>query len=97
MSSYSVFDEDENDIFSGTPKSKFFDILRNASSSIVSDELDKLMEKLAICECILSEDRNFDIEKDLEKYKIENSEEIENIKKSLYLEYTGEIIQRLDS
>ncbi len=97
MSNYSVFNEDEDDIFLGSPKSKFCDVLRNASSSIVQDEVDKIMEKLAICEHILSKEKNFDIDKDLEKYKIENTEEIENMKKGLYLEYTGEIIQRLDS
>ncbi len=97
MSNYHVFDEDEDDIFSGSPKSKFFDVFRNASSLIVQEEMDKIIEKLAICEYILSKDYNIDIDEDLKKYKLENIEEIEELKKSLYLEYTGEIIQRLDA
>ncbi len=97
MSNYSVFDEDENDIFAGSPKSKFFDVFRNASSLIVQEEMDKIMEKLAICEHLLSKDRKINIDEDLERYRFENIEEIEELKKGLYLEYTGEIIQRLDS
>ena len=42
------FTEDEDDIFMGSPKSKFFDVTREASKEVVEDEIDKIIEKLAV-------------------------------------------------
>ncbi|RXJ99165.1 hypothetical protein CRU98_07315 [Arcobacter sp. CECT 8986] len=99
MPNYEALFEDEDDIFSGTPKSKFFDAIRNANTQIVDDELDKIIEKYAIMELLLSEDKSsdFDINRVLEQYLFENSQKVEEMKKSLYIEFTGEVIQRLDS
>ena len=36
------FTEDEDDIFMGSPKSKFFDVSRQASKDIVEEEIDKM-------------------------------------------------------
>jgi len=69
--------EDEDDIFTGTPKSKYFDATRQASKEVVEDEFDKLLE--------------------VRTQVLTNSEEIERMKKGLYLELTGDIICRLDS
>ena len=46
------FLEDEDDIFTGSPKSKYFDISRQANEEIVEDEFDKLLEKLAVMEIL---------------------------------------------
>lgn len=100
MSKYSdLFKEDEDDIFMGSPKSKFFDITREASKQIVEEELDKIIEKLAVLEMILSENKdiNFDINEMIKKYKFNNEEKVQIMKKDLYVEFTGEIICRLDS
>lgn len=93
------FTEDEDDIFMGSPKSKFFDIVRTASSEVVEDEIDKIIEKYAILEMLLTKDKDedFDLNKFLAQYAFENSEEVSNMKKGLYMEFTGEIICRLDS
>ncbi len=99
MANYNVFDEDEDDIFSGSPKSKFLDIIKHSSSDIVKEELDKIVEKLAVLELMLSEkkDDNFDINHEIKKYFFENTQKVEEMKKGLYMEFSGEIIQRLDS
>ena len=91
--------EDEDDIFSGTPKSKFFDIVRNSSSEIVEDELDKIFEKYAAMEFLLSQNKSdeYDINKELNDCIFKNTDKINEIKKGLYLEFTGEIVSRLDS
>lgn len=83
----------------GSPKSKFFDITREASKQIVEEELDKIIEKLAVLEMILSENKdiNFDINEMIKKYKFNNEEKVQIMKKDLYVEFTGEIICRLDS
>ena len=93
------FAEDEDDIFMGSPKSKFLDVVREASSDVVDGELDKIIEKVAVLELLLSKQKGeeFDVNDLVEQYKIENFKEVESMKKGLYVEYTGEIITRLDS
>ena len=60
------FTEDDDDIFFGSPKSKFFDILEQTHRDLVEDEVDKVIEKLAILELIISQDK--DEELDLNSY-----------------------------
>ena len=93
------FSEDEDDIFMGSPKSKFFDVSREASKEVVEDEIDKIIEKLAVLEMIVSEnkDENFDINEFIKEYTLENNDKVKAMKKGLYVEFTGEIICRLDS
>lgn len=93
------FTEDEDDIFMGSPKSKFFDVSREASQDIVEEEWDKIVEKVAALEMMLSEgkDENFDINEEIKEFKLNNEKELEAMKKGLYVEFTGEIICRLDS
>ena len=89
----------EDELFSGTPKSKFFDIVKNASSEIVEDEIDKILEKYAVMELLLSKDKDdsYDINQEIEQYLLQNLDEVNRVKDGLYLEFTGEIVCRLDS
>jgi len=93
------FFEDEDDIFTGSPKSKYFDISRQANEEIVADETDKIVEKLAVMELLLSKDKdvNYDINRVIKQYVFENADEVEEMKKGLYIEFTGDIVCRLDS
>lgn len=93
------FLEDEDDIFVGTPKSKYFDIANQANDEIVQDEFDKLLEKVAVMEMLLSEGKgeDFDINDVVRQYVIQNLDEVEQMKKGLYIELTGDIVCRLDS
>ena len=93
------FSEDEDDIFMGSPKSKFFDVSREASKDIVEEEIDKIVEKLAVLEMIISENKgeNFDINEYIKEYTLEHHDKVKAMKKGLYVEFTGEIICRLDS
>ena len=93
------FLEDEDDIFMGSPKSKYFDIARQANEEIVADETDKIVEKLAVMELLLSKDQGpeFDINRLIKQYVFEHGDEVEEMKKGLYIEFTGEIVCRLDS
>lgn len=95
-SKYEALFEDENDIFGGTPSSKFWDIANQANDDLVRDVFDKLFEKMAVMEHYL-EEHGIDADKNITSFVITNSELIENKKKSLYIEYTGEIVCRLDS
>ncbi|MBL3520529.1 DUF2018 family protein [Aliarcobacter lanthieri] len=93
------FTEDEDDIFMGSPKSKFFDVTREASKDIVEDEIDKIIEKLAVLELMTIDEKGdeFNINEHIKKYILENEERVNGMKKGLYIEFTGEIICRLDS
>lgn len=93
------FTEDEDDIFFGSPKSKFFDIMEQTHRDLVEEELDKVFEKLAALELICSQgkDEEFDINSYISDFKSENQKEIDSMKKGLYMEVSGEIISRLDS
>ena len=93
------FTEDEDDIFMGSPKSKFFDVSRQASKDIVEEEIDKIVEKLAVLEMIISEgkDEDFDINQYIRDYTFANMDDVNGMKKGLYVEFTGEIISRHDS
>ena len=93
------FTEDEDDIFMGSPKSKFFDVSREASKDIVEEEMDKIVEKLAVLEMIIcaGKDEDFDINQYIRDYTFANMDDVNGMKKGLYVEFTGEIISRLDS
>ncbi len=93
------FLEDEDDIFIGSPKSKYFDVAKAANSEIVEEKFDKLLEKVAVMEILLSKDKDvdFDINDVVKQYVIQNLDEVEQMKKGLYVELTGDIICRLDS
>ena len=93
------FLEDEDDIFVGSPKSKYFDIANQANDEIVQDEFDKLLEKVAVMEILLSKDKDvdFDINNVIRQYVFENGDEVEQMKKGLYVELAGDIVCRLDS
>ena len=93
------FTEDDDDIFMGSPKSKFFDVSRQASKDIVEEEIDKIVEKLAVLEMIISggKDEDFDINQYIRDYTFANMDDVNGMKKGLYVEFTGEIISRLDS
>jgi len=93
------FSEDEDDIFMGSPKSKFFDVTRQASKGVVEDEIDKIMEKLAVLELMALDEKGeeFNINESIKKYILENKEKVNAMKKGLYIEFTGEIICKLDA
>lgn len=91
--------EVEDDIFSGSPKSKFLEVVKHASEGVVSEELDKIIEKFAALEMILSsnKDADFEINKELENFILKNLDEVSKTKNDLYLEFTANIISKLDS
>ena len=98
MGNYEVLFEDEENLFGGTPKSKYHDIANQANNEIVEDEFDKIVQKFAIMEAMLREKyEDEDLDRMIAGYGFENSMEVENMKKGLYIEFTGNIVMRLDS
>lgn len=98
MNKYEALFENENDIFGGTPKSKFWDIANQASGDLVKDQFDKIFEKFAIMEILLKDHyADEELEKTIRSYSLTNEKELADHKKSLYIEFTGDIVCRLDS
>ena len=88
---YDALFEDEDDIFLGTPESKFMDIIYNASQDLAKHELARLMERQATLELML-EERVEDLEAEIKRYAFENQESVETKTKSLYIESVGNIL-----
>ena len=98
MSKYEALFEDETNIFGGTPESKYHDIANQASDEVVKHEFNKIVEKFAVMEALLTKIHGDDeLEKIISNYAFENSMDIETKKKSLFIEFTGNIVMRLDS
>jgi hypothetical protein len=98
MSKYDALFEDEENIFGGTPKSKFWDIANTASDDLVKDQFDSFVQKYTIMENMLSNLHGEEqLENMLKMYALENSIQLEEDKKSTYIAWTGEIVCRLDS
>ena len=98
MPKYTALLEDEDDIFGGTPKSKFWDIVNTANDDLVKEQIDVLLEKFAVMESLLLETHDEEkLSQVIEEYSFKNSSDVEQGKKSAYIHVTTEIISRLDS
>ncbi len=87
---YNIF-EDEDDIFMGSPRSKFLDIVFNANRGLVESELERLIERLAILELMQQEDPEL-IDKKLLEYRFKNQDDVDTKMKSLFIESMGNIL-----
>jgi len=87
------FDED---IFEGTPKGKYFDIVFHANRNVVENEIDSIMGKVAALELLLEEmlGEDKDIENIIRNYVFNHQNEIEDRKKNLYIESMGNILSQ---
>lgn len=96
MSNYDALFEDEDDIFGGTPQSKYWDIAGQSDKEVVKHEFDAMIEKIAIMESMLSEQYDYDdLDKVVARYGIEHAEEVDHLKKSIYMDYAGRLIYSL--
>ncbi|MGB5965895.1 MAG: DUF2018 family protein [Sulfurimonadaceae bacterium] len=91
---YAALFEDADDVFLGSPKSKFLDIIFTANQNLVQDQLEKMTIKMAAMEILLEEKLGDYWERELATNDYERSAEVEEKTKSLYIEFTGEIVTR---
>ncbi|MCJ7765856.1 MAG: DUF2018 family protein [Thiovulaceae bacterium] len=91
---YAALFEDDDDIFLGSPKSKFLDIVFNANSNLVKDELSAIIERMAAMEIMLEEKVGGDWERQLATNDYERKSEVEEKAKSLYIEHTGNVLSQ---
>jgi len=88
--------EDEDDIFAGTPESKYWDISAQLSHDLVKDEFDGIVQRLAVMEAILAESHDYDdLDRTIKNYAVSNMTKVEELKKSVYMELAGQLIYRV--
>lgn len=96
MAKFDALFEDENDIFGGTPQSKYWDISKQISDDLVQFEFDDIIMRLAVMEKMLMKIHDEEmLDKIIKNYYYENGDEIELHKKSMYMELAGKLIYRL--
>lgn len=96
MSKYDVLFEDEEDMFGGSPKSKYWDISNQLNKDLVQAEFDDVVMRLAVMEKMLMKIHDEEmLDKIIKNYYYENMDEIEALKKSMYMELAGKLIYRL--
>ena len=90
-----IFDDD--DYMVSSPKDNFFSIIETANKNIVQMELEKVIEKLAIAEKLLEEnDLESQFEREIKTYAVENPEDFENRKNSIFIETVGNIVTQCE-
>lgn len=96
MSKYDVLFEDEEDMFGGSPKSKYWDISNQINKDLMQAEFDDVVMRLAVMEKMLMKIHDEEmLDKIIKNYYYENMDEIEALKKSMYMELAGKLIYRL--
>ena len=96
MSKYAALLEDEDDIFGGTPKSKFWDMLITPHEDTSKAVLDDIVTSYACMEDIIKQTIGEENINDyLKNYYYDNEKIIEEVKKSLYIEFVGNIVYKL--
>ena len=87
------FDEDDK-LFGGTPKSKFFDIVYNANRNLVENEIEALIEELCTYEMLIEKHlgEDFDIKRAIDEFKYGNPSEFESRMIDRYIGSVGNIL-----
>lgn len=97
MAKFEALLEDEDNIFGGTPKSKYWDFRKQVSQDLDEDEFDKIVEKIAIMENMLAEHYDINaLDNMIKSYAVQNMSEVEEMKKSVYMELAGSLLERLN-
>ena len=86
--------EDEDDIFMGTPRSKFFDIVFNANRNLVEHKIETLFERYIAMEKMLEDQlgEEVDVQRVVDSWIIENPDEVHTRKKDMFIVTVGDIL-----
>lgn len=96
MDKFAALFEDEDGLFSGTPQQRYWEIFNQLNDDLAQDEFDKMMTKMAVMERMLMETiHEEELNRVVDQHAIEHSMDVEEHKKSLYMEYAGYLIYRV--
>jgi hypothetical protein len=85
---------DEDDFMHSNPKEKFFDILFNANNDVVRHELDIIVQHFVAMESLLEKSYGENLDDEIQKEILENSEDNYQRSVSFYIEKMGEIVSK---
>lgn len=86
-----MFFDEEDEIFGGTPRSKFFDIVYNANRNLVEFELEKMVERYKAMETLLEQfDENFDLS--VKNHIMQNPDLLNEAKNDFYIGFVGDVL-----
>ncbi len=84
-----------DDIFEGTPESKYFDIIFNANRNVVENEILNTMEKMSVLELLLEEMlEGKDIDSIVRNYAINHSQKVKERTTNNIIESMGNILSQ---
>ncbi len=96
MNKYEALFEDEDDIFVGSPRSRYWDIAMQVSEDLYRHDFDEIITKIASMEQLLMKHYpEEELDRIIDSNAIEHMSEIEEHKKSLYMDYAGRLIYKL--
>ncbi|MCD6189997.1 MAG: DUF2018 family protein [Sulfurimonas sp.] len=96
MGKFDALFEDEDDIFAGTPESKYWDISAQLSEDLLKDEFDGIVARLAAMEAMLAENHDYDdLDATIRNFQATNFTKMAELKKSVYMELAGQLIYRV--
>ncbi len=84
----------DDDMFGGTPRGKYFDIIFNANRNLVEEALSNNLKRIAVLEKLL-EERLGDgevLESLVQNYMIQNMDEVESMLTDAYINGMGDIL-----
>ncbi|MDR0762625.1 MAG: DUF2018 family protein [Campylobacteraceae bacterium] len=85
---------DENDILTGSPRSKFFDMLFNANKNLVTDVMEEWVERFAAMEYLLRCEFGDEFESKIQETIYENPDAVEESKNDFFIGKVGEILSQ---
>ena len=91
-----MFFADDDDLFGGSPKKKYFDVVFNANRNLVEEELTDNLRRIAALELLLEEmlGEEKDILQIVQNYIWEHQEKIDQKTDSLFIEGMGNILTK---
>ncbi len=87
---------EDDELFGGSPRKKYFDIIFNANQNLVEDELASNLEKIAAFELLFEEmmGKDKDILQIVQNYIWENQDKIKEKQTNLFIEGMGNILTK---
>jgi hypothetical protein len=84
---------DEEDLFFGSPRSKFYDVLLNARRSVVESMMDEFLDRYAAMESILSQNENFKFE-DIDSFILNEPDKLYEKRQDLYIDLSTKVLTK---
>ena len=86
--------EDEDDIFMGSPRSKFFDVMLNANRSLVENSIENIIDRYSAMELLLERlvGDESELENKIQDILLNEIDTVRNRSNSLYISAMGDVL-----